>query len=80
MYMDENIVKQKIQKAFPEPRAPKGLIQQVILRVKAVAMGGNVAQRFNSGERLQQITGQKPVVEQTTNEIPAPKTEDPATG
>lgn len=37
--MDESIIQQKIQMACLEPRAPEGLIQQVILRARAVAMG-----------------------------------------
>ena len=37
--MDEYVMKQKIQRAFFEPRAPEGLIQQVTLRARAVAMG-----------------------------------------
>ena len=37
--MDEYVIKQKIQKAFFEPRAPESLIQQVSLRAQAVAMG-----------------------------------------
>ena len=136
--MDEYVIKQKIQMACNEPRAPEGLIQQVILRAKAVVMGveahkqlecapagnvaglasraligqlaavselpkdvhpeqlasqleqqqaflsairgGNVVQRLDSGELLQQITGQKPAVERVVPEIPAPKTEGPVMG
>ena len=37
--MDEYVIQQKIQMAFFEPRAPEGLIQQVILRAQAVVMG-----------------------------------------
>ena len=37
--MDEYVIKQKIQMACYEPRAPEKLIQQVILRAKAVVMG-----------------------------------------
>ena len=37
--MDEYGIKQKIQTARFEPQAPEGLIQQVILRAKAVTMG-----------------------------------------
>ena len=136
--MDEYVIKQKIQMACFEPRAPEKLIQQVILRAKAVVMGGaaqkqletataenvaglasrvlvgqlaaatqlpdgaqpeqlasqleqqpsfitalrggNVAQRLSSGELLQQITGQKPAVEQTDPKISAPKNEGPVMG
>ena len=134
--MDEYVMKQKIQMACSEPRAPEGLIQQVILRAQAVVMGvaaqrqlesapadhvaslasrvligqlaavavlpetaqpeqlarqleqqpaflatlrgGNVVQRLNSGELLQQITGQKPVAAQTTFENTIPKKDGPA--
>ena len=136
--MDEYVIKQKIQMACIEPRAPEELIQQVILRAKAVAMGaaahkqlesapagdvagltsrvligqlasvselpkdaqpeqlasqlaqqraflaairgGNVVQRLDSGELLQQITGQKPAVERVAPEISAPKKEGPVMG
>lgn len=37
--MDESVIKQKIQNASFEPRAPEDLIQRVILRAKAVTMG-----------------------------------------
>jgi hypothetical protein len=136
--MDENVVKQKIQKAFSEPQAPEEEIRQVILRSRAIVMGneakklleagmaenlpslvactvigqlakvsklpdgatpkqlaqqleqqppfiaalrgGNVVQRLNSGELLQQITGQKLIEEQAASEISTPKIEDPAIG
>ena len=136
--MDEYVIKQTIQMACIEPRAPEELIQQVILRAKAVAMGvaahkqlesapagdvagltsrvligqlasvselpkdaqpeqlasqlaqqqaflaairgGNVVRRLDSGELLQQITGQKPAVERVVPEISAPKTEGPVMG
>ena len=136
--MDEYVIKQKIQMACIEPRAPEELIQQVILRAKAVAMGaaahkqlesapagdvagltsrvligqlasvselpknaqpeqlasqlaqqqaflaairgGNVVQRLDSGELLQQITGQKPAVERVAPEISVPKKEGPVMG
>ena len=136
--MDEYVIKQKIQMACIEPRAPEELIQQVILRAKAVAMGaaahkqlesapagdvagltsrvligqlasvselpkdaqpeqlasqlaqqqaflaairgGNVVRRLDSGELLQQITGQKPAVERVAPEISVPKKEGPVMG
>lgn len=37
--MDEYVMKQKIQMACLEPRAPEELIQQVIFRARAVVMG-----------------------------------------
>lgn len=37
--MNENEVKEKVQKVYFEPRAPEELIQSVILRAKAVTMG-----------------------------------------
>ena len=134
--MDEYVIKQKIQTALSEPHAPEGLIQQVILRAKAVVMGvaaqkqletataenvpglasrvlvgqlaaatqlpdgaqpeqlasqleqqpsfiaalrgGNVIQRLGNGELLQQLTGQKPIVEPTAPEISAPQKEGPS--
>ena len=136
--MEEYVIKQKIQMACIEPRAPEGLIQQVILRAKAVVMGvaahkqlecapagnvaglasraligqlaavselpkdaqpeqlasqleqqqaflsairgGNVVQRLDNGELLQQITGQKPAVERVAPEISVPKKEGPVMG
>ena len=136
--MDEYGIKQKIQTARFEPQAPEELIQQVILRAKAVAMGaaahkqlesapagdvagltsrvligqlasvselpkdaqpeqlasqlaqqqaflaairgGNVVRRLDSGELLQQITGQKPAVERVAPEISVPKKEGPVMG
>ena len=39
MFMDEYVMKQKIQEAYIEPRAPEKLIQQTILRTQAVTMG-----------------------------------------
>ena len=39
--MDEYVIKQKIQKAFVEPKAPEGLVEKVILRANAVTMGMN---------------------------------------
>jgi hypothetical protein len=46
----------------------------------AALCGGNVVQRLNSGELLQQIAGQKPIEEQTTREIFIPKREGPTIG
>lgn len=37
--MNEHVIKQKIQMACFEPRAPEKLIQQVIFRAKVVVMG-----------------------------------------
>ena len=37
--MEEYLLKQKIQDAYFEPRAPEELVNRVILRVQAVAMG-----------------------------------------
>lgn len=37
--MDENVIKQKIQKTDIAPKAPEELIQKVILRTQAVTMG-----------------------------------------
>ena len=46
--MDEYVIKQKIQMACIEPRAPEELIQQVILRAKAVAMGAAAHKQLES--------------------------------
>ena len=136
--MDEYVIKQKIQNACFEPRAPEGLIQQVILRAQAVSIGvaaqkqletapaeqvaqlasyaivgqlaaatklpkgaepkelarqlgqqpafisalrgGNIAKRLNTGELLQQITGQKPIAVQSAPEKIIPKREGPGMG
>ena len=53
--MDEYVMKQKIQKACFEPRAPEGLVSTVILRAQAAVTG---AQTRKQAE--QQITGHKP--------------------
>ena len=37
--MDEHVVKQKIRNAYQEPGAPEELIQRVVPRAQAVAMG-----------------------------------------
>ena len=37
--MDEYVMKQKIQMACFEPRAPEDLIRRVVLRAQAVVMG-----------------------------------------
>ena len=37
--MDEHVVKQKIQNAYQEPGAPEELIQRLVPRAQAVAMG-----------------------------------------
>ena len=136
--MDEYVMKQKIQKACFEPSPPEELIQQVILRARAVSMGlrahiqlesapvenpgelvacalvgqlaavsklpkgaqpeqlarqleqqpafvaalrgGNVSQRLNSGELLQQINRQKPEAEQMAPENAVLKKEGPVMG
>ena len=46
--MDEYVIKQKIQRAFLEPRAPEELIQKVILRAKAVVMGTQAQKQLES--------------------------------
>ena len=46
--MDEDVIKQKIQEVFFEPRAPEELIQQVILRAKAVAMGARAQKQLET--------------------------------
>ena len=91
--MDEYVIKQKIQKTCFEPRAPEALIQQVILRTHAVAMGveeqpayqaalrgGNVARRLSSGELIQQIVEQAPAAGQEAPGVSSPKKDGPTRG
>ena len=47
--MDEYVMKQKIQEAFFEPRAPEELIQKVVLRSQAVAMGADAQKQLDDG-------------------------------
>jgi hypothetical protein len=47
--MDENVVKQKIQKAFSEPQAPEEEIRQVILRSRAIVMGNEAKKLLEAG-------------------------------
>lgn len=49
MCMDEHVVKQKIQKAFPEPQAPEEVIRQVILRSRAIVMGNEAKKQLEAG-------------------------------
>ena len=55
--MDEYVMKQKIQMACLEPRAPEELIRQVILRGKAVVMGVAAQKQLESAsaEELGQL-------------------------
>ena len=55
--MDEYVIKQKVQRAFPEPRAPEGLIQKVILRAQAIVMGVQAQKQLKSAseEKLGQL-------------------------
>ena len=46
--MDEYVIKQKIQEAYPEPRAPKELIPKVISRTQAVTMGVKAQQQLKT--------------------------------
>ena len=46
--MDEYVMKQKIQMACLEPRAPEELIQQTILRTQAVTMGVQAQKQLES--------------------------------
>ena len=136
--MDEYVMKQKIQNAYAEPRAPESLIEKVILRSQAVTMGvqaqkqletapaeqigelasraligqlaavselpegskpeqlanllaeepafqaalrgGNVARRVSSGELMQQVVAQEPIVEKEAPELAVPVKEGPVMG
>ena len=46
--MDEYVIKQKIQKACLEPRAPEGLIQKVALRSRAVVLGAEAQKQLEN--------------------------------
>ena len=55
--MEEYQIKQKIQGAYAEPRAPERLIQAVILRAQAVTMGLHAQKQLESahGEEVSQL-------------------------
>ena len=67
---------------LPKGTQPEQLAHQLEqeLAFQAALHGGNIAQRLQSGELLQQITGQKPAAELTTPEISVPQKEGPAMG
>ena len=71
--MDEYVMKQKIQKAFFEPRAPEELIQQVLLRAQAVVMGVKAQKQLETtpSENIAQLAS-RAVVGQlaTVSELP----------
>lgn len=46
--MDEYVVRQKIHRAIVEPSAPETLIQRVVLRAQAVAMGVKAQQQLET--------------------------------
>ena len=54
--MDEYGMKQKIQDAYAEPRAPESLIEKVILRTQAVTMGVNAQQQMENAPAEQMGT------------------------
>ena len=51
--MDEYVIKQKIQNAFSEPRAPEDLVQRVILRAKAVTMGAQAQKQLETASEAE---------------------------
>lgn len=55
--MEEYAIKQKIQNAFSEPRAPEALIQSVTMRAQAITMGRNAQQQLAAapGENVQAL-------------------------
>ena len=71
--MDEYVMKQKIQKAFFETRAPEELIQQVLLRAQAVVMGVKAKKQLETttSENIAQLAS-RAVVGQlaTVSELP----------
>ena len=46
--MEEYLLKQKIQEAYFEPRAPEELVSRVILQVQAVAMGAEAQKQLET--------------------------------
>lgn len=46
--MDEYVIKQKVQEAYPEPQAPEELIRKVIHRTQAVTMGVKAQQQLET--------------------------------
>lgn len=46
--MDEYVMKQKIQNAYTEPKAPEELIRKVILRAEAVSMGAQAQKQLET--------------------------------
>ena len=46
--MDEYVIKQKVQAAYYEPRAPEPLIQATVLRAQAVTMGAQAHKQLET--------------------------------
>lgn len=67
---------------LPKGAHPKHLAEQLEKQPAFLAAlrGGNVVQRLNSGELLQQLTGQKPPIENAEPQISAPQKNGPAVG
>jgi hypothetical protein len=76
--MDEYVMKQKIQIACIEPRAPEGLIQQVILRAQAMAMGVAAQKQLEtaSAEKVGQLAS-RVMIGQLAAAAPLPKGAQP---
>lgn len=71
--MDEYVMKQKIQDAYVEPRAPEELIQQTILRTQAVSMGVQAQKQLESAsaEELGQLASRALIGQlATVSELP----------
>ena len=71
--MDEYVMKQKIQDAYVEPRAPEKLIQQTILRTQAVSMGVQAQKQLEgaSAEELGQLASRALIGQlATVSELP----------
>lgn len=65
---------------LPKNAEPEQLAQQLAQQSAfgAALRGGNITARLNSGELLQQLTGQKPAAEQVLSETTAPIKKGPA--
>jgi hypothetical protein len=67
---------------LPKGAHPKHLAEQLEKQPAFLAAlrGGNVVQRLNNGELLQQLTGQKPPIENAEPQISVPQKNGPVVG
>ena len=53
--MDEKAIKEKIQEAYHEPRAPEELIEKVVLRSRAVALGVKAQKELENDPAVEKL-------------------------